>query len=116
MRVRENRNRLVPRTGVKAAGAAGFTLVEVVVAIGIVATAVLPLIALMALGVKANRESGERSRAALIAESIFAELRQSSVDSGPIVRVKPDGPADEQYWGCAGDAGEPAGQGGVSWV
>jgi prepilin-type N-terminal cleavage/methylation domain-containing protein len=90
------------RTGRAAEMRGGFTLVEVVVAIGILAVAVLPLIALMAIGVQANRESAERSRAALIAESIFSELRQSSAESGPIVRLKSDGPPDGQYWKGAG--------------
>ncbi|MEM7147504.1 MAG: hypothetical protein AAF591_20480 [Verrucomicrobiota bacterium] len=80
----------------------GFTIVEVVVAIGIFAVAVLPLIALMAMGVQSNQESAERSRAAMIAESIFSELRQSSSATGPIVRVRSDGSPKNQYWGTPG--------------
>jgi general secretion pathway protein I len=92
------------------AEARGFTLVEVVVAIGILAVAVLPLIALMALGVQTNRESAQRSRAALMAESIFSELRQSSAETGAIVRVRSDGALDGQYWNAPKTAGALAGK------
>lgn len=52
------------------------TLVEVVVTIGIIATTLLPLLAMMALSVDTQTESNEESVAMLISQSIFAELRK----------------------------------------
>jgi len=64
----------------------GFTLIEVVITMGLIATALLPLIALMALATDSQREANEESIAMMISQSIFADLRKSSEKMGVLVR------------------------------
>ncbi len=55
----------------------GFSLVETVIAVGIVATALLPLIALLGTTTRSQLTSTDRMSAALIAAAVFEELAAS---------------------------------------
>lgn len=62
--------------------AQGFSLVEVVLAIGVVSFALLSIMALLPLGLKTNRISAEESRAANILTAVEGDLRNSSAGTG----------------------------------
>jgi type II secretory pathway pseudopilin PulG len=77
-----------PETGEK--GAAGFSLVEVTVAIGIFAFVVVGILGLLPAGMKLRAESAQETRAVLIAQELFSAVRTANTLSNVIVR---DGPA-----------------------
>ena len=56
----------------------GFTLVEVVVALGITVTGMLPLLALLILAMEESNDSKEESLAAHISDGIYSNLRHSA--------------------------------------
>jgi type II secretory pathway pseudopilin PulG len=56
---------------------AGFTLVEVAVAIGVIAFALLTLVALLPIGMKSNQISAEETRAVSILSAVEADLRNT---------------------------------------
>lgn len=62
----------------------GFSLVEVMLAIGIVAFAVVGILTAFPVGIEAARDSRDENTAALIADDIFTRLR-SQPFGGPIV-------------------------------
>lgn len=64
-----------------ASGWRGFSLPETVIAIGIVATALLPLIALLGTTTRSQVTSTDRMAAAFIADAVFAELAASAPQS-----------------------------------
>ena len=74
-----------------------FSLIEVVVAVGIVAVAIIPLIGLLSVGADTQREANLESRAVLVAESILANLKRSNSVSGLIVRVGSTGVPDKDF-------------------
>lgn len=55
----------------------GFSLVEVVMALGIVSFALVSLVMLLPIGVKTNKISSEETRASLILTSLEADLRNT---------------------------------------
>jgi uncharacterized protein (TIGR02598 family) len=59
-----------------------FSLVEVMIAIGVVAFALLSLLALLPLGLRIEKESAEESAAVNLLAAIRADLRNSA-ESGP---------------------------------
>lgn len=69
--------------------AGGFSLVEVTLALGIIAFALVGIMALFPVAMKSARESMEETKATLIARQIFADLKagalegQSSLVIGP---------------------------------
>jgi len=58
----------------------GFSLAETVIAVGIVAAALLPLVALLGTTTRSELTSSDRMSAALIAEAVFEELAASASD------------------------------------
>ncbi|MEM6821326.1 MAG: prepilin-type N-terminal cleavage/methylation domain-containing protein [Verrucomicrobiota bacterium] len=64
---------------------AGFSLVELVVALGIVSFALLSTVALLPLGVKSYKETIDETRAGFILTALEADLRNSA----PIAGVTP---------------------------
>jgi len=56
----------------------GFSLVEVVIALGIVSFAVLAIVGMMPMALKSAQESMRETDSTLIAQRIFSELRTSS--------------------------------------
>jgi type II secretory pathway pseudopilin PulG len=64
-----------------------FSLTEVVIAMGVAAVAFTSIIALFPLGLNMSKESYEATQAALIAQSILADLRdQNSSTSGKLIQ------------------------------
>lgn len=66
-----------------------FTIIEVTLMIGIVVFTLLPMIGLLVMGKDSARKTLDRTRAVLIAEAIFADLRTSTA-SGLRIQVEPD--------------------------
>lgn len=62
----------------------GFSLVEVMLAVGIVAFAVVGVLTAFPVGIEAARDSRDENTAALIADGIFTRLRSQSF-GGPVV-------------------------------
>jgi len=60
----------------------GFSLTEVVIAMGVAAVAFTSIIALFPLGLNMSKESYESTQAALIAQTIIADLRDMGSASG----------------------------------
>jgi type II secretory pathway pseudopilin PulG len=70
---------------------AAFSLTEVVIAMGVAAVAFTSIIALFPLGLNMSKESYEATQAALIAQSILADLRdQNSSTSGKLIQKSGD--------------------------
>ena len=66
---------------------AAFSLTEVVIAMGVAAVAFTSIIALFPLGLNMSKESYEATQAALIAQSILADLRdQNSSTLGKLIQ------------------------------
>ena len=65
----------------------GFSLVEVAIALAIVAFMVIPLVALAIHAKDAIRESTQESQAAAVASNIFSSLSLSSADSGILLET-----------------------------
>jgi uncharacterized protein (TIGR02598 family) len=64
-----------------------FSLTEVVIAMGVAAVAFTSIIALFPLGLNMSKESYEATQAAVIAQSIMADLSdQASADSGKLIQ------------------------------
>ncbi|HEY8966061.1 MAG TPA: Verru_Chthon cassette protein B [Candidatus Methylacidiphilales bacterium] len=57
---------------------AGFSLIEVVIAIGVVSLAILPLIALLPAGLKTNRSSTAQTGAMGLLTAISADIRTAA--------------------------------------
>ena len=68
-------------------GSRGFTLIEVLIAVAIFATAIGGVLALLAAGVASRRRAEDGVEAALIAESLAAEARARFRQSGRLVPV-----------------------------
>jgi type II secretory pathway pseudopilin PulG len=65
-------------------GGSAFSLTEVVIAMGVAAVAFTSIIALFPLGLSMSKESYEATQAALIAQTILADLNDESTGSGTI--------------------------------
>lgn len=63
---------------------AAFSLTEVVIAMGVAAVAFTSIIALFPLGLNMSKESYEETQAALIAQTILADLKDEATGSGTI--------------------------------
>ena len=61
---------------------AAFSLTEVVIAMGVAAVAFTSIIALFPLGLNMSRESYEATQSALIAQTIFADLKDQQTGAG----------------------------------
>jgi prepilin-type N-terminal cleavage/methylation domain-containing protein len=61
---------------------AGFSLTEVVIALGIFAVSMVGVIALFPVASSAGRESSEETQAAILAQTIFSDLRSSTQAKG----------------------------------
>jgi type II secretory pathway pseudopilin PulG len=64
--------------------AAAFSLTEVVIAMGVAAVAFTSIIALFPLGLGMSKESYEETQAALIAQTILADLQDEGTGSGKL--------------------------------
>jgi type II secretory pathway pseudopilin PulG len=85
---------------------AGFTLVENVMAIAVVASTVLPLIGLLALSTETQRNSEFRDQAVVIVRQIDGDLRSSTGETGPLVRETGLSADNEDgAWPYAGELG-----------
>lgn len=69
---------MTPVSFVSRKAAAGFSLVEVVLALGIVAVVLIPLIGLLVVAQQQNRESREKTEIALILQTVESALRAES--------------------------------------
>ena len=63
-------------------GESAFSLTEVVIAMGVAAVAFTSIIALFPLGLNMSKESYEATQAALIAQTIFADLKDQQTGAG----------------------------------
>jgi uncharacterized protein (TIGR02598 family) len=68
----------------------GFSLVEVVIALGIVSFAVLAIVGMMPMALKSAQESMRETDATLIAQRIFAELKTGS-GANRTLTISPNG-------------------------
>lgn len=70
---------------------AGFSLVEVSIALGIAAISLLSVLGLLPIGTSTNRNAIEQTRAASIARAIVSDLRStpSSSSSSPLYKLTP---------------------------
>ena len=72
------------RPGTAGREQSAFSLTEVVIAMGVAAVAFTSIIALFPLGLNMSRESYEATQAALIAQTILADLKDELTGSGTI--------------------------------
>jgi len=72
------------RPGTAGRESSAFSLTEVVIAMGVAAVAFTSIIALFPLGLSMSKESYEATQAALIAQTILADLNDESSGSGTI--------------------------------
>jgi len=88
-------------------GAAGFSLVEVTVAIGIVAFAMLAVVGLLPTGMKIARNSAEQAQAADVVHTLAESLRGAATTNGTdyvtafagqSISYKVGGPASTLQW------------------
>jgi type II secretory pathway pseudopilin PulG len=77
------------RTGSTERGAAGFSLIEVTVAIGIFAFVAVGILGLLPAALKQRADSSRETRGVLIAEELFASVRAAGGITNIIIR---DGP------------------------
>ena len=70
-------------------GESAFSLTEVVIAMGVAAVAFTSIIALFPLGLNMSKESYEATQAALIAQSIMADLKDQQTDGGNLRTTDP---------------------------
>jgi type II secretory pathway pseudopilin PulG len=90
------------------AGKAGFTLVEVCLAVGIIAFAVLPLLGLLSIGLNSYRNAVVRARATQVLNQIANALRRA-------VPVTSNGTPTGQFLALA-PFPQPPGTGAVTWT
>ena len=70
------------RPGTAGRESSAFSLTEVVIAMGVAAVAFTSIIALFPLGLNMSRESYEATQSALIAQTIFADLKDQQTGAG----------------------------------
>src|SRR5437660_1551241 len=73
----------MPRTRRRAAIRGGFSLIEVTLAVGIIAFAMLTLVALLPIGISANRAAAEQARAAQTVNAIALAIRSAKANPLP---------------------------------
>lgn len=76
----------------------GFTLVEVILAIGITATVALPLLALLGMSHETSLDSELRFASSGIVHDIVADLRQSTITTGPVIAVGQEDDGTIEFW------------------
>lgn len=88
----------------------GLTLIEVTIAIGIVALTVVPLLGLLSLSLASQAEAAFETRAVLVARGIIADLRQGAATAHGIpIRVAASGnPASDFVYPTLDLIGEAA--------
>ena len=64
-------------------GSSGFSLIEVVIAIGVVSLALLPLLGLLPVGLNSNRSSTTQTGAMSLATAIAADIRTTTTGVSP---------------------------------
>ncbi|MBI3097465.1 MAG: prepilin-type N-terminal cleavage/methylation domain-containing protein [Planctomycetes bacterium] len=90
---------------------AGFTLIEILLALVVLTVGLCGLLALFPVGIRSNKESTEDTMAALVAESVFQSVVRGMRESnGSSVTFKHDGLPSGTY-----TATLPAGLGGKLW-
>ena len=62
----------------------GFSLVEIALALGVVALALVSILGLIPVALDAAEESRSQARAALISRRIFADLRAGTFTNAPV--------------------------------
>ena len=67
--------------------AAGFTLVEIALALGVVAFALTAILGLVPVALDAARDSREQVRAALISQLVFGDLRAGTFTNAPVTAL-----------------------------
>jgi len=65
-------------------GARGFSLVEIALALGVVALALVSILGLIPVALDAAEESRSQARAALISRRVFADLRAGVFTNAPV--------------------------------
>jgi Tfp pilus assembly protein PilV len=68
---------------------AGFSLVEVALALGVAAFALVAIIGLIPIGLNSNQASSEQTAAAGLSAEIIADLRVTPVEIPPVVKNSP---------------------------
>ena len=74
--------------------ASGFSLVEVVLALGVISFAIVAIIGLLPIGLASGRGSIQESRANHLADGIFATLRAQPFASVSLASLNGPGPLD----------------------
>jgi|GEM_PF-5225949 len=69
----------------KSRSSSGFSLIEVVITVGIITLGVLPLLALMTLSVNEQADANQESIATIIASGVFADVRRSGTEIGGLL-------------------------------
>jgi len=97
----------------------GFSLIEIVIAMGIIAFALVAIVGMFPVAMKASRDSRDETHAAMISQLILGQLR-SQVSTNPtfatgsdptvasnnlVVNLKP--PSVIRYWALYDDTGQP---------
>jgi len=77
------------RPGTAGRESSAFSLTEVVIAMGVAAVAFTSIIALFPLGLSMSRESYEATQAALIAQTIMADLKDQQTGGGNLRTTEP---------------------------
>lgn len=73
-------------------GRAGFTLMEVVISVGVLAVAVPVVLAMVVAGGESSRIADDETRAVLVARSVVEEIRAAREGEGRVLRRKLDWP------------------------
>ncbi len=82
------------RTACIQSGKKAFSLVEVVLALGVVGFSVVAIFSLFPVGLKSALESRRETRAAYLAEQIISDLRSTPFDAATLLYRKSDGQLD----------------------
>lgn len=67
----------------------GFSLIEVAIALGVAAFALVALVGLIPIGLNSNQASIEQMAAATLAASVVADLRAAPVEIPPVAKNSP---------------------------
>jgi uncharacterized protein (TIGR02598 family) len=76
---------------------AGFTLVEIMIALGVIALGLIAVVGLIPQGLQASRDAADNTMAATIVQDTFSTLRQQA-----LVTFPPSIPAQPLYYDEAG--------------
>lgn len=67
----------------------GFALIEVALALGVAAFALVAILGLLPIGLQSNQASIERTAAATIAAGVVADLRAAPIEIPPVAKTSP---------------------------